>query len=191
MKPDRKTLQELLAAYSLGILAPDERKQLERYLRSADENDRRLLADYRRVSAMLGLAIDPQAPSPEVKAQLLARIAAPEKAPAPPGLWVLPGDAGEWREIFPGITMKLLHGDPQRAFQTVLVRMAPGSRMPRHRHLGPEAVYMVEGEGVMAEMRYRAGDYLHADPGSIHEASTTEDGCLMLVLLPPVEFLED
>lgn len=189
MKPERKTLQELLAAYSLGILTPAERMQLERYLRSAGENERRLLADYRRVSAMLGLAIDPQAPSPEVKAQLLARIAAPEKAPALPRLWSLGRDAGEWREIFPGVTMKLLYNDSQRASQTVLVRMAPGSRLPRHRHLGREEVYMIEGEGMMAEVRYRAGDYLHADAGSIHETAVSEYGCLMLVLLPPVEFL--
>ena len=53
---------------------------------------------------------------------------------------------------FPGVDVKPLYQDASGR-QTSLVRMAPGARLPRHRHVGIEQSYM--GEGNRLSRRWR------------------------------------
>ena len=64
----------------------------------------------------------------------------------------------------------------------MLVRMAPGSSWPPHRHAGPEECYVLEGDIDVGGTRMTAGSYQRVTAGSEHPRQSTIDGCLLLLI---------
>jgi len=83
----------------------------------------------------------------------------------------------------PGVTRRMLDrigGEVARA--TSIVRYAPGSRFPVHRHDGGEEFFVLEGVFSDAAGDYPAGTYVRNPPGTSH-APWTDGGCLLFVKL--------
>ena len=72
-----------------------------------------------------------------------------------------------------------------RNSDTVLVRMEPGARLPRHRHTRIEELFLLSGDLHLHDRVMHAGDYCRADLGSIHDSSYTEDGDMFLLMASP------
>ena len=90
----------------------------------------------------------------------------------------------------PGVETKTLYREPSGR-QTVLVRMAPGARLPDHRHRGVEQSFVLEGTLVDDEGACTAGNFVWRRPGSEHSA-WTPDGCLILAVFEaPNEFISE
>jgi anti-sigma factor ChrR (cupin superfamily) len=88
----------------------------------------------------------------------------------------------------PGVEIKVLYRDASGK-QTTLTRMAPGARLPAHRHVGLEQSYVLEGTLVDADGECAAGNFVWRRPGSVHDA-WSPDGCLVLgVFEAPNQFL--
>ena len=114
-----------------------------------------------------------------------APAGAKPSAALPPGVLAVRADEGEWRKTADaGVFVKILFADSERGQYTTLVRMSPGSRLPRHRHRGTEQCLVVEGEIASGELRAAAGDFICALPGGVHEELTTESGALFLIVGP-------
>ena len=65
---------------------------------------------------------------------------------------------------------------------TMLIRMAPGTAYPAHRHGGAEECYVLEGDlHVGDDIVMHAGDYQRAEAGSTHPVQSTRGGCLLLL----------
>jgi len=72
------------------------------------------------------------------------------------------------------------HGDHYECF---LLRFAPGAASHPHEHTGYEEFMVLEGELIDADGTvFRAGDFVHFEPGSRHW-SHAPAGCLLLVIL--------
>ncbi len=55
--------------------------------------------------------------------------------------------SGNWVDVgIPGVQECLLDHDPLRNAETKLIRMAPGSTLPAHRHRGVEECFLLEGD---------------------------------------------
>ena len=68
-------------------------------------------------------------------------------------------------------------------FECFLLRMEPGATSRPHEHTGHEEFLMLEGSLIDDDGReFKAGDYVHFQPGSQH-SSTTPNGCKLLVIL--------
>ena len=89
---------------------------------------------------------------------------------------------GAWRPMSPGVSFKLLNRDQARGTQIMLMRMEPGASLDEHEHDGAEELYMLSGECTARGMRLRTGDYHRAAANSHHGLTTTEHGCVMLVV---------
>ncbi|HYP54049.1 MAG TPA: cupin domain-containing protein, partial [Pyrinomonadaceae bacterium] len=106
-------------------------------------------------------------------------------ASAPQGMLTVRAGEGEWVETHDrGVFIKLLFADTEHQTFTTLLRMSPGSRLPRHRHTGTEQCLVLEGDLRAGELRASAGDYICALPGSVHEELSTESGALLLLISP-------
>ena len=82
-----------------------------------------------------------------------------------------------------GIEVRRLFVDTAADRATMLVRMAPGSSYPAHRHGGAEECFVLQGDlRVGLDTRMRVGDYQRADEGSEHPEQSTEAGCLLLIV---------
>jgi anti-sigma factor ChrR (cupin superfamily) len=85
-----------------------------------------------------------------------------------------------WDERRPGVFWKVLSKDGDR--QTVLVRYAPGATIARHRHLGEEQIFVLEGSVMDDTGVCRAGNFARRPPGCIHTVRSPE-GALVLAVI--------
>ncbi|MFC7309308.1 cupin domain-containing protein [Streptomyces monticola] len=70
--------------------------------------------------------------------------------------------------------------DDDASGAAMITRMAPGAHGDLHEHLGYELILVLEGELCNDNGdRYRAGDLVIEEPGSVHQVST-ETGCTVL-----------
>ena len=136
--------------------------------------------------------LDPDpASAADGRARLLAAVAEPPLRYAPffsrvSALWDLPEasvsdtfaklkqrSAWQWTAL-PGVRVLTVEGGPRtQGAETFLVRFAPGTRFPRHRHPGPEALLVLQGS-------YTDDHGRRVGPGDLHEmAPDTEHGFLV------------
>ena len=78
----------------------------------------------------------------------------------------------------PAPWIHLLHfeGGPKTArCITGIVKVEPGRSFPRHGHLGPETVLVLQGRARSGERTYERGDLLTAGPDDVHEVEVVSD----------------
>ena len=105
--------------------------------------------------------------------------------PSSDGLTFVKASEGTWREIAHGVTAKLLAFDPVSRRTTTLLRFLPGTSYVPHRHAAVEELYVLEGGCSIAGREMAVGDYHRAEAGTVHHDTSTDDGCLLLVISSP------
>lgn len=85
-----------------------------------------------------------------------------------------------WVERRPGIFWKVLWEEGDR--RAVLMRYEPGASIPRHRHLGDEQIYVLEGSVSDDTGTCTRGNYARRPPGCVHSV-TSRDGALVLAIM--------
>jgi anti-sigma factor ChrR (cupin superfamily) len=100
-------------------------------------------------------------------------------------------DALPWTKTrFPGIEAKTLMENKATGLSTVLMRWAPGARLPDHEHVEIEQSYVISGSFADHDGVCCAGEYVWRRAGSRHTA-WTDEGCLVLaIFLKPNKFFD-
>ncbi len=95
----------------------------------------------------------------------------------------------EWEPTrYSGVEIKTLYRSPSGGL-TTLTRMAPGARLPAHRHVGVEQSFVLQGTLVDDDGECTAGNFVHRRAGSVHDAWSPA-GCVVLgIFEKPNEFL--
>jgi len=102
--------------------------------------------------------------------------------PAPsPSLFVTV-DGVPWIERRPGVFWKVLWEEPEEGRKTLLVRYEPGAVVPRHRHLGEEQIFVLEGSVADDAGVVTAGNYARRPPGCVHTV-TSPTGALVFAVV--------
>ncbi len=86
------------------------------------------------------------------------------------------------KTAYPGIETKTLLVDKDSGLMTLLLRMAPGAKLPDHEHVQIEQTYVLEGSLVCGEGECRAGEFVWRPAGSRHEAWAGPQGGVMLAM---------
>ncbi|HKB23519.1 MAG TPA: cupin domain-containing protein [Methylomirabilota bacterium] len=94
-------------------------------------------------------------------------------------VYVDPADRA-WQERRPGVHWKVLWEDGDR--KAVLMRGAPGATIPRHRHLGDEQIFVLEGSVTDDSGTCVKGAYARRPSGCVHSVSSRE-GALVLAIM--------
>lgn len=95
---------------------------------------------------------------------------------------------GEWLPSgMPGFDFKVLFQHPETKRYTVIARIAPGGRMPHHRHRGMEECLIIKGSLWTDGVLLKEGDYIVTEDGTEHEDTWSPDGALALL----TTFLDD
>src|SRR5687768_1516954 len=97
-------------------------------------------------------------PSASLWERLAVRVAA-SSAEAPPSPAPERWEEPDWKEAAPGISVKVLATDTDTDRVTMLVRLAPGTDYPSHRHAGLEELYLLDGELMIDDRVLYPGDY--------------------------------
>lgn len=97
-----------------------------------------------------------------------------------------------WQKtIYPGVEAKTLLLERDSGLLTVLLRMAPGAKLPDHEHVLIEQTWVLEGSLECGEGICRAGQFVWRPAGSRHEAWAGAEGGLMIAMFQiPNRFYE-
>ena len=179
---------ERMYLYALQALPASERALAEAHISACAECRQELEHLRPIVAAFKARPMELLHPSDSLLGKLAQRIA-PAKAPStempPAAAWVEP----PWTDVAPGIACKLLATDTQHNRVSMLVRLAPGTDYPPHRHAGVEELHLLDGELWINEKRLYPGDYNRAEAGSADQRVWSETGCTCVLITSPNDTL--
>jgi quercetin dioxygenase-like cupin family protein len=137
-----------------------------------------LIARWDRRLAQAGEALDAIAPPPEVWDRISARVDALESGRA---TLTVPAEGGVWEVVSPGVRRKLLHVDAAAGWQSFLLRIDAGGRVPPHSHAGVEECLVLEGGFEAEEQSVHKGDLHLAFAGRDHGELVSPSGALLYI----------
>lgn len=185
--------QELASLYALGALEGAEAHAFEAEMRG-DAELHAMVAELQRASDLMDLA-SPQVPLPgSLREKVMTRIKAGDALPKPVVPLPIAAFAGlrfdeaaqsrGWKPLpIPGASIKLLSFEKERGYAVLLGKLEPGTRYPEHVNAGPEDFFILTGDLVVSGRKLLAGDFHHADGGSVHEENYSVEGCTLLAVL--------
>jgi anti-sigma factor ChrR (cupin superfamily) len=89
-------------------------------------------------------------------------------------------------------TLKVLNSDQSLGPAVALLRMEPGSEIPRHLHeRTTETSYVLDGDFINEGICYPKGTEFNVKPNTVHGPHTTKTGCSVLVTFSYPSILDD
>jgi anti-sigma factor ChrR (cupin superfamily) len=172
---------DLVFMHTLQALPADEASVVEQRLTTCAECRQEMETLRPIVDSLSAWPTDVLRPSASLWERLAVRVAKvrAEAPPVPsPERWVEP----EWTEAAPGIAVKLLSTDTDNNRVSMLVRLAPGTDYPPHRHAGVEELHLLDGELMIDDRKLYPGDYNRAEVGSMDRRVWSETGCTCVLV---------
>lgn len=186
---------DLVGPYALAVLERAEAKAMQSHLTTCVQcsHEHQLLSPVTNALADWRAQVLP--PLASMWNRLLDRIGkqSPQQAtalssthrlPAPQD-WPEPG----WEEVAVGIRCKLLSTDVAMDRVSMLVRLAPDTSYPPHRHAAVEELYLLEGELWIEDRQLLPGDFNRAEPGTSDQRVWSPTGCMCLLITSPSDEL--
>ncbi|HMG33021.1 MAG TPA: cupin domain-containing protein [Blastocatellia bacterium] len=168
-------IKELAAAYALGVLERDDARRFADHLEFKCSECARELSSFEETLADLSLAVEAVEPPASLKGELKMRVSGSR-------FYSVFRNEGEWHEVMCGVRVKQLHLDLSSGISTSLVRMMPGTSLPRHGHATGEQVLVLEGDCNINEQKLGPGDFHYAEAGSVHDSTYTVTGTMFLLI---------
>ena len=73
-----------------------------------------------------------------------------------------------WTDWQPGVRQKAFWSDPATKRRAAMGRFEPGAKLPRHKHIGDELLFMIEGSNFDESGELRTGNVAYFPSGCIH-----------------------
>jgi len=172
---------ELIPLYVLRALPSGETRLLEDHFAGCPECRRELELLCPVVDTLISSPTDILRPPESMWSRLQERIggeAGEASVPADVPLWREPA----WEDVAPGISCKLLATDTKRERVSILVRLAPDTAYPPHRHAEVEELFLLDGELWIEDRKLHPGDYNRGEPGVTDKRVWSETGCTCILI---------
>jgi len=172
---------ETAALYSLQVLSASESSVFEDHLFTCEECRREIETLRLIIGSFVSWPTDLLRPPTDLWKRLSQRISeesGAELVSRPTRLTTRP----EWEKSAAGIFCKVLAVDAMTSQITMLVRLAPGTNYPPHRHAGVEELYLLHGELIIDDKKLQVGEFIRAEAGSVDHRVWSETGCTCVLL---------
>lgn len=87
-----------------------------------------------------------------------------------------------WANAMEGVKQKPIWHDKATRRRAVLIRFEPGAKLPRHRHVGDELIFIIEGSNADESGEVMTGD-MNFRPNGCEHTVTTKNGATVLALV--------
>ena len=180
----RTVVQALASVVAPVAPRPALRERIVNQMAAEAARDR---VQFESVANTLALSTVPAMPRAALKERLMARVEGHTDVRLDPlkGLTFVKASEGTWHEMAPGVSAKVLFFDQAFRRATTLVRMTSGSFYAPHRHAEAEELYVLEGGCFCGGRELKAGDYHRAEAETEHHDTSSDEGCLLLVISSP------
>jgi anti-sigma factor ChrR (cupin superfamily) len=105
----------------------------------------------------------------------------------PPVSYFVNVDRVPWVERRSGVFWKVLWEDPDGRHKAILMRYEPGATIPRHRHVGDEQIFVLEGSVADDTGVCTAGNYARRPPGCVHAVASATGAVVLAITSGPTE----
>jgi anti-sigma factor ChrR (cupin superfamily) len=95
-----------------------------------------------------------------------------------------------WTEAMTGVQQKAIWQDQATKRRAVFVRFAPGAQLPRHKHVGDELIFVIEGSNADESGEVVAGNMNYRPNGCVHSVSTKNGATVLAVVTGGVEMMK-
>jgi anti-sigma factor ChrR (cupin superfamily) len=92
-----------------------------------------------------------------------------------------------WQDQQPGVRMKSIWEHPATRRRAVMTRIEPDAKLPLHRHVGDELLYVIEGAVSDEFGAVTAGNVGYRPDGCVHTVSTTNGATVLAIITGGVE----
>jgi anti-sigma factor ChrR (cupin superfamily) len=92
-----------------------------------------------------------------------------------------------WREVRRGVFWRVLWEDPDGKHKAILMRYEAGATIPRHRHVGDEQIFVLEGSVSDDTGVCSAGNYARRPPGCVHTVTSPNGALVVAITSGPTE----
>ena len=87
-----------------------------------------------------------------------------------------------WQERQPGVRAKAIWEHPESQRKAVMTRIAPGAKLPLHRHVGDELVFVIEGAISDEFGTVTSGNVGYRPNGCVHTVSAPNGATVLAIL---------
>jgi hypothetical protein len=178
---DERDHADLVSAYALGALPASEAAAMGAHISGCGACQHDLATLRPVVESFAAWPTDVLRPSPSLWERLAQRIA-PETSRTSTAPDHRRRDEPEWVDAAPGISFKLLATDTEASRVSMVVRLAPRTYYPPHRHAGVEELHLLDGELFVDQRKLYPGDYLRSESGSVDHRVWSEAGCTCVLI---------
>jgi len=172
---------DMVFLHALHALPGDERPAVAAHIAECAECRREVETLRPLIGSFVAWPTDDLCPSASLWDRLAQRLAAEtgeQPALPEPQRWA----DTECKEVAPGLSCKLLATDTEKSQVSMLVRLAPGTDYPPHRHAGIEELYMLDGVLNVGDEKLYPGDYRRADADTVDHRIWSETGCSCVLI---------
>jgi anti-sigma factor ChrR (cupin superfamily) len=93
----------------------------------------------------------------------------------------------QWQDRQPGVRQKSLWADPATNRRAMMSRLEPGAELPRHRHVGDELVFVIEGAISDDFGTVTVGNVGYRPNGCVHAVSTKNGATVLGIITGGIE----
>jgi anti-sigma factor ChrR (cupin superfamily) len=95
-----------------------------------------------------------------------------------------------WTEAMGGVQQKPIWKDEATKRRAILARFAPGAQLPRHKHVGDELIFVIEGTSTDESGDVLPGNMNFRPNGCVHSVSTKNGATVLAVVTGGVEMMK-
>lgn len=167
------------AGYALGILDPAERRELEAHLAAGCAECEAELDRLGPPVALLGSSLPPRHASRRLKRRVLSRIVSD-------GFFFADASEAEWEPTdIAGVELRRLFIQPDDDRESLVVRMAAGTRSAMLAGVPAQACYVLSGDLEIGGATIEAGEACRLESGAAPPRWSSEAGCQVFVTTLP------
>jgi hypothetical protein len=174
---------ELASLYALNALDADEKNQADRLYANQSEFQAEVL-EAEEAAFLLSYTAPVLPIAANLKDRLFQRIAAeiPPVEDTTIATLLEQAKTARWNtyQFVPGVEYATARVDSQTRQVESFVRGIGQIRFPAHRHAENEEIVVLEGDLVIGDQVYQAGDRIYSQPGTVHQPRTV-NGCILYI----------
>lgn len=95
-----------------------------------------------------------------------------------------------WTDAMPGVKQKLIWQDKATQRRAALARFEAGAKLPLHKHLGDELIFVIEGSNADESGEVATGNMNYRPNGCTHTVTTKHGATVLAVVTGGVEMIK-
>jgi quercetin dioxygenase-like cupin family protein len=190
-----KNSKDNIILNSLGLLDKKDQSYFDKDVKNFSGSEKKEVSEFNNLSSLFSKLAEVSAkdvtPSPDVKKRLFEQLKERQNNDKKEnGFDFIFSESSEWEQHpIEGIQFKKLSYNEEKGYLMLLFKVAADTSYPAHHHSGAEECYIVSGDVYAQGKILGPGDFHHAEGGSDHEPLYTKNGCTLLLVVEPEDYM--